>query len=256
MQITGIYRYPVKGFSPEALAVTDLQAGATIAHDRAYAVENGPTGFDPANPTYFPKIRFLMLMRNESVARLTTRFDPATTLWRIEEAGRLLIEGRLDRTEDRAAIEAFLNERFAGELRGPARILAGEGHSFSDVSKKVLHLVNLASVRDLERHIGRAVDPLRFRANLYVDGIPAWSEFDLVAAELSVGEVVLKGTKRTERCAATNVDPVTAERDLTIPRSLMELYGHMDCGIYVEVLRAGRIAVGDALALRQPGLDV
>jgi uncharacterized protein YcbX len=76
--INAIYRYPVKGLSAEPLSRTRLAPGKTIAADRRYAIENGPSGFDPAAPAYLPKIRFLMLMRNERLARLDTRYDEAT----------------------------------------------------------------------------------------------------------------------------------------------------------------------------------
>jgi uncharacterized protein YcbX len=254
--ITAIYRYPVKGFSPEPLEATELLPGATIAYDRTYAIENGPTGFDPAAPQYFPKIRFLMLMRNERIAGLRSRFEPETTRWTIERDEQVVASGRLDVAEERSAIEAWIADYFSDELRGPARILAGQGHSFSDVARKVLHVVNLASVRDLETLTGARIDPLRFRANLYVDGIPAWSEFDWVGETLVAGPVRLRGVKRTERCAATNVDPVTGARDLGIPRDLMRLYGHTDCGIYVEVSEGGRLTVGNTLDIAQVQLPL
>ena len=65
-RVAALYRYPVKGLSPEPLPTVALDVGQTLPGDRAFAIENGPIGFDPANPRYFPKIRFLMLMRNAS----------------------------------------------------------------------------------------------------------------------------------------------------------------------------------------------
>ena len=41
------------------------------------------------------------------------------------------------------------------------------------------------------------------------------------------------------RCAATEVDPDTGIRDLPIPRTLMQTYGHADCGVYAEVIEGG-----------------
>ena len=60
------------------------------------------------------------------------------------------------------------------------------GHSFSDVAAKCLHIVNLASVRELERTLGRPVDPLRFRANLYLEGMEPWAEFDWLDTQIDV----------------------------------------------------------------------
>jgi uncharacterized protein YcbX len=77
-RIHGIYRYPVKGLSPEPLDGATLAVRDTLAADRLYAIENGPSGFDAAAPRHQPKLRFLMLMRNERLARLQTRYDDAS----------------------------------------------------------------------------------------------------------------------------------------------------------------------------------
>jgi hypothetical protein len=246
-RVQGIYRYPVKGLSPESLDRTQLAVGAVIPLDRAYAIENGPSGFDPSSPAYLPKQRFLMLMRNERLARLRARLDEASHVLTLSEGGREVARGDLRTPEGRAAIEAFLRRFCAGELRGPPRILHADGHSFSDVAARVVSIINLASVVAIEDAIGAPVHPLRFRGNLYVAGWPAWHEFELVGRELAVGHARLRVLKRIERCAATNVNPVTGVRDLTIPRTLLQTFGHTDCGVYAEVIGAGEIAVGDAV---------
>jgi hypothetical protein len=246
--LKAIYRYPVKGLSPERLPSTTLEIGATVPADRAYAIENGPSGFDPAAPAYFPKQRFLMLMKDERLARLETRFDDATHTLTVRHDGREAARGDLRSPEGRAAIERFFADFSAQDLRGPPRVLHAPGHSFSDVAKKVVSIINLASVAAVEAAVGAPVDPLRFRANLYVDGWPAWHEFDLLGKELTVGASVrLRVVKRIVRCAATNVDPATGIRDLTIPQTLLRSFGHSDCGVYAEVVTAGAITVGDAI---------
>jgi uncharacterized protein YcbX len=246
--IHAIYRYPVKGLTPEALPSTTLRPGQTVPGDRLYAIENGPTGFDPAAPTYFPKMRFLMLMRNERLATLRSRFDDATRTLVIEHGGREAARGDLGTAEGRAAIEHFFQTFSADDLRGPPKVLHAPGHSFSDVAMKVVSIINLASVAALEDHIGAPVDPLRFRANLYVTGWAAWRELDLVGQEIAIGPSArAKVVKRIVRCAATNVDPATGIRDLAIPDMLMKTWGHADCGIYAQVISAGDIAVGDTL---------
>src|ERR1019366_7474286 len=108
---------------------------------------------------------------------------------------------------------------------------------------------NLASVRDLEQRLGRPLDPLRFRANLYVDGWAAWAENDWEGRPMKLGEVSTKVFKPIVRCAAPGVDPTTAVRDLDIPAELFRLYGHPHCGIYVQVTAGGTIREGDAAAV-------
>jgi hypothetical protein len=246
-RIDAIYRYPVKGLSPQRLARVVLSAGATLPSDRLYAIENGPSGFDPAAPAYFPKHRFLMLMRNERLAALRTDYDEASHTLSIQWEGREAARGDLRTPEGRLAIEAFFRRFMPKELYGPPKVLSGGGHSFSDVAKKVVSIINLASVAAVENAAGTAVNPLRFRGNIYAAGWPAWHEFDLLGCELTVGGGRLKAIKRIQRCAATEVDPDTGIRDMPIPRTLMDNFGHADCGIYAEVIAAGDIAVGDTI---------
>jgi len=249
-KIQAIHRYPVKGLSPEPLSRTSLSAGQTVPCDRMYAIENGPSGFDTANPAYFPKQRFLMLMRNARLAELRTAFDEASHTLIARSENREAARGDLRTPEGRAAIEAFFAEHCGPELRGPPKVLHATGHSFSDVARKVVSIINLASVAALEDAMGAPVHPLRFRGNLHVEGWPAWHEFDLLNKEISIGPSArLKVVKRIVRCAATDVDPDTGIRDLEIPRTLMKTYGHADCGVYAEVIEGGAVAVGDTVAI-------
>ena len=246
-KIRSIYRYPVKGLSPEALAAVTLSPGQTLPADRLYAIENGPSGFDPAAPEYFPKQRFLMLMRNERLAALDTHFEEASHILTIRQNGAEAARGDLRSPEGRAAIEGFFARYSADELRGPPKVLQADGHSFSDVAAKVVSIINLASVAAVENAVGAPVDPLRFRGNLHVEGWPAWREFDLLGTTLAIGDLRLKVMKRIVRCAATNVEPRTGSRDMEIPQALMRSFDHMDCGVYAEVTAGGLISAGDSV---------
>jgi uncharacterized protein YcbX len=225
-----------------------LSVRQTLPFDRMYAVENGPSGFDPAEPGYLPKLRFLMLMRNARLAELRTAFDETSHTLSIRSENREAARGDLRTPEGRAAIERFLAEFCADELRGPPKVLHAEGHSFSDVARKVVSIINLASVAALEDVAGAPVHPLRFRGNLHVEGWPAWHEFDLLNRNIAIGPSArLKVVKRIVRCAATEVGPDTGIRDLPVPQTLMKNFGHVDCGVYAEVIEAGEIAVGDSV---------
>jgi uncharacterized protein YcbX len=245
--VDSIYRYPVKGLSPERLDAVRLAPGETLPADRRYAIENGPSGFDPAAPGYFPKTQFLMLMRNERLATLDTRYDDASRTLTIRGEGRELARGDLSTREGRLAIEAFFRRFMPAELRGPPKVLQAEGHSFSDVAAKVVSIINLASVAAIETVVGVPVHPLRFRANLYVAGWPAWHEFTLLGQEIAIGAARLKVVKRIVRCAATNVDPDTGMRDRAIPTTLLQAFDHADCGIYATVIAGGDVAAGDSI---------
>ena len=247
-RLSRIYRYPVKGLSAEPLEKTSLQVGEPLPGDRHYAIENGASGFEASAPRYFPKSYFLMLMRNERLATWQTHFDEATGLLTIRRGGEVLAEGRLETIEGRETIERFFAAHCADELRGAPKVLSGGGHSFSDVARKVLSIINLESLKAIEAMVGQPVHPLRFRANLYVEGWPGWREFDFLDQTLKVGDCRLKVVKRIVRCAAVNVDPETGARDLNLPHTLMQELGHSDCGVYAEVISAGTVRVGDTIA--------
>lgn len=252
--VQAIYRYPVKGLSPEKLSVTQLRKDEMLAHDRRYAIENGPSGFDPASPKYRPKSMYLMLMRNERLAALQTHFDEATTRLTIRVGDREAIRADLSTPDGRLAVEAFFRRYMPKELRGAPKVLEAHDHRFSDVAKKVVSIINLASVAALETSIGAPVDPLRFRGNVLVESWPAWHEFELVGKAIRIGErAQLKVIDRIVRCAATNVDPATGIRDLDIPRTLMRAFGHNDCGVYARVIEDGLIAAGDRIEVVEQG---
>jgi uncharacterized protein len=250
--VRAVYRYPVKGLSPEPLERVSLVAGQTLAFDRAYAIENGPGRFDAAAPRHLPKINFLMLMRDERLATLKTKFEDATETLSIFRDGKQVARGQLTTPLGRQLIEQFLAAYLKAELRGPPKIVSAPGHSFSDVAAKCLHIVNLASVRELARVIGRAVDPLRFRANLYLEGIAPWSELQWLGGELRIGEARLAVFARTTRCEAINVDPATGARDMAIPAYLVRTWGHEDFGVYAKVSTGGEIAIQSPVTAPSP----
>ena len=244
MQVASLYRYPVKGLSPEALQSVELRPGEMLPFDRAYAIENGAGRFDPNAPRHLPKITFLMLMRDERLATLRSAFDDATETLTISRDGKQVARGQLTTPLGRQLVEQFLGAYMKTELRGAPKIVSAPGHSFSDMAAKCIHIVNLATVREVERPVGRPIDPLRFRANLYLEGVEPWSEFTWLNREIGIGPVRLAVFARTQRCEATNVDPATGARDMAIPAHLMRTWGHQDLGIYAKVMSGGEIAVG------------
>ncbi len=240
-KMSALYRYPFKGMSAEPLQSIRLTPGETIPLDRRFALAHGTTEFSPQHPQHLPKTKFLMLMKNEALAALKTTYDDNSGVFSVHHQGVLKASGDLNSLEGRCNIEAFLQDYLGDEVQGQARIVEAPGHSFSDVPNKVLSFINLASVRAFEQVLGTTLDPLRFRANVYIEGVPAWAEFEW--QHLHIGDVVFKALKPTARCAATNVNPQTAQRDQTLPQMLYKTYGHRNMGMYMSVEQGGELAV-------------
>ncbi|MGQ3281617.1 MOSC domain-containing protein [Bosea sp. (in: a-proteobacteria)] len=251
MRIASLYRYPVKGLSPERLTSAQLEANSYFPGDRLFAIENGPSGFDPAAPVHQPKIKYLMLMRHEALATLRTRYDDPSGDLVIARDGQEVLRADTMTAAGQGAISAFFEAFMPESLRGQPRLLrAPAGYRFTDSRSGFVSLINLASVADLEKRIGSAVDPLRFRGNILIEGLPPWSELDLVGRELiTASGLRLQVIKRIERCAATNVDPQSGARDLQLPKALMTAFGHVDCGIYCQITAGGRLAEGERFDL-------
>jgi len=293
--VAELYRYPVKGLSAEALTEVTLRAGDGVPDDRVFALALPDTEFDEDRPAALHKTRFLMLQRDETLARVRTRYDAATGQLGVDDgirrwsadlttaAGRRAVEeyfGSLAastagtggvaggiaaaataaaaaaaaRTADAVgpAVRATDDGDAAGRARRLPRLVeARGGHRFTDTGPngpdlmRSISVINLASVRDLAERIGQPVHPLRFRANVYVDGLPAWAERDWIGQEIALGAVPGRVLSTTRRCAATTVNPDTAERDIKIVKELADHFGHTECGVYVQVRGAGTVSLGD-----------
>jgi len=171
----------------------------------------------------------------------------------ITEDGRDVLRAAITEPEGRRQAAQFL-ANFLGDVDGPLRVVEAPGHAFADARRKpnattdkYVSLINRASIAALEVAMGVPVDPLRFRANVYFAGVPAWSEHDWVGSEITLGTARLRVIAPITRCAATQVNPATAERDLDIVAALKRAFGHINMGVYAEVVAGGEIGLGDGL---------
>jgi uncharacterized protein YcbX len=245
--VAALFRHPVKGFTPEPLFKVLLEAGAAFPCDRLFAVENGPSGFDAAAPAFLSKSRFTVLASIPALARARTAFDAATGVLTVSASGFPPFAASLADEAGRTAFSDWLEAFIAPEdRRGALRVLEGPGgYRFMDDKAGAVSLLNLASVRDLAARLGRPVDPLRFRANVHVEGWAPWAEMNLApGAQISLGGAEVQVVKPIVRCAATHVDPKSGERDVEIAPALRANYGHLCCGLYLQVAWGGEVAVG------------
>lgn len=256
MRVEHLYRYPVKGLTAESLEEVELSPGETIPHDRRFALAQGDAPFDEAAPRFLPKQNFACMMKNGKVVLVRAAFDPRAEALSLIAEGHPPLSAPTGTAEGKAALGEWLIRFLGDEARtGVAedgtprlpRFTNVPGHAFTDQVKKGASLINLASLAALEKAIGRRLDPLRFRANIYFSGLPAWAEHDWVGGEVLLGGARLSVFKRTRRCPATQVDLETGERDCDVPKLLQEHFGHMDLGVHATVAEGGRVAVGDAL---------
>lgn len=249
MRIEYLYRYPVKGLSAEALDAAEVAEGGAIPWDRAFALAQGDAPFDPAHPAWLPKTHFMCQMCDARIAGLRALFDPRSGRLTITApdgegvaADALSVAGRVE-------IERFLVAFLGADARGAPRFHHIPGFVFGDQRRPVVSLIGLASLRDYEARVGARRHRRQFRANVWFSGATPWAEFDWVGREVQMGGAVLRVVKRIARCKATEVNPLTTERDADPVAELRQLYGHSDLGVHAEVIEGGRFAVGDGIEL-------
>lgn len=251
IEIKEICRYPVKGLAADTLDTIDLEMGECLPYDRKWGIIHAASKIDPAAPRWVGKSNFLMLARDEKLGQLGASFDADSKVLTITRKGRPVSKGNLSDPMGRSILQTFLAGFMPTGPRGNPRIVEAPGKiSFSDVSERVVSIINLASLRDLEtRVIRQPVHPHRFRGNFYIDGTPAWSELDWVGKKLKIGSATLEVVDPIGRCTATNVNPETGTADMNIPLNLQRAFSHSNCGVYAQVVEDGTVTAGDTLEL-------
>jgi uncharacterized protein YcbX len=245
--LTAITRFPIKGFGPDQLDAADLEVDRALAFDRHWAIENGGGAFDPANPVHLKKKHFLMLAAQPDLASIPCQFDMEAGRARFEfDDGVVAFNPRDPATH--AALFAKLGDLLGDAIRGQLSLVHAPGQAMTDKAEPYVSLINSASVRDLADSVDQPLGPLRFRGNLLIDGAEPWAELGWVGRTVRIGNSRLRIDARIRRCVATSVNPQTAQSDADVPAALHARLGHMDCGIYLTVIEAGQIRVGDGLA--------
>ncbi len=253
MHIASLYRYPVKGLSPERLASVQVAAGEGFPLDRMYALLRTDAAFDPAAPAWLPKANFVMLMLHEQVAALKTHYTDEGKTLRLRTPDGHERAFALDDAAGRNALGEFFLGFLPKRLTAPPRLVQAPGHQFTDKAEQYVSLINLASLRELEKRWDVSLDPLRFRANIYIDGTEPFRELDWVGREIRLGDTFAEVRQRNGRCAATNVNPVTGVRDRDVPGRLRAEFGHKDLGVYLKLRHAGVLRMGDPVEV-EPGV--
>lgn len=243
--LADIRRYPVKGLNGGSLEEIVLTPEEGLPHDRRFALAHASSQFDRTAPAWLPKKNFLNLMRDERLAQLDTNFDADTGVLTVLRNGRQVARGDISQPLGRTLIEQFLDAFLPAGPRGNPRIVDAPGAMLSDKPDKLISIINLASVTDIERVARASVTPVRFRGNFHIEGAAAWTELSWVGQTLAVGDARLEVVEPINRCAATEVNPDTAQRDLRLPLILRQGFGHVICGVYARVTNGGTVRRGD-----------
>ena len=257
-RVVALYRYPIKGFTPEVCdSLTVLEEGR-IAGDRALAFRFADSGL-PAH-AWSRKYGFAVLANTPGVARLEARLDRNTDHLTIALDGEILAKAPLDdagRAQLAAAVERYVLTLDENPLadhpeRRPLELI-GDGATprYQDSAQGQITLHSRESLAAVAAAINDpALEELRFRSNIAVEGLAPWEEQDWLGRTVRIGEVELDVVKPKTRCLATHAHPRTGQRDLPVMQTLVRAFGQQEPTFAVALMTAGRggqIRLGDTV---------
>ena len=260
-RVTALYRYPVKGYTPEVSTSLKVLAEGRVAGDRVLGFRFANTPLPPT--AWSKKYDYAVLVNTPGVARLAVRFDDTARRLRIALDGAVLADESIDEETGRkriaAAVESFITTLAENPLTGhPERVplaLVGDGITprYTDSERGEITLHSRESLAAVAAAIcDHTLDEVRFRSNIAIEGVTAWAEQDWVGRALRIGDVEFDVVRPKVRCLATHANPSTGERDLLVMQTLVKSFQQAQPTFAVALLprgAGGEIRVGDRVSV-------
>lgn len=241
-KLTQIWRFPIKSHGRESVDAVSLMTGQTMPYDRHWAVAHTETDVDGSE--WASCHNFSRGAKAPALAAIVASLDEATQRLTLTHPDRAPLTFHPD-TEGDKLIE--WTQGFVPQNRPQSsRIVRAQRAGFTDSDFPSVTLGNMSSHRAVEQRIGHPLSIHRWRGNIWFDGAAPWEEFDWMDREVQIGEAILIPRTRTDRCIATHANPDTGQRDDDVLAAL-DHWGHRDFTVRAEVVRPGRVAVGDTI---------
>lgn len=249
MEVAQIWRHPVKSIGHEALTEVHLEAGKPMPWDRVWALAHGKTGFNFDAPEWVECGDFVRALSSPKLAAIAARYDEASGQLTLTHPERPDLTVAPATAEGAEALAAWTAPLASAAQPGPYRLAHVPGRALTDVPDNCVTVHSLSSLRALSQHVGKPLDPRRFRANIWVEGAAPWEEEDWPEREMTVGEARLRVVYRADRCRTTEANPETGVYDTNTVYTLRKTRGHIDFGVYAEIVGTGTVRVGDPVRL-------
>ncbi|GGA17544.1 MOSC domain-containing protein [Okeania sp. KiyG1] len=257
-----LFIHPVKGLTPQICQDFFLTSGYGIKGDRSFALMFLDSDNQTVGPEVIPwmsKKHFAVQNDWPGLAALNCEFDSETGFLTVRRQGVELLKANTGLSEERDRISTFFTDYLKSltpnkGARHPQKApvqLVGNGSTTRYPDREIVHIsiISQATMDDLGEKAGKILDIQRFRPNVVVDGMDAWSEFDLVGKQLRLGNAQITVTAKIGRCMNIEVDPETGDRDIPLLSVLKEKFGHAHTGVLATVDSDGGVAVGDVLQI-------
>lgn len=256
--VAALYRYPVKGFTPESRESLNVNADGRIAGDRVLGFRFADT--PEPDDSWSSKFGMLALVNTPGLARLRLSYDDAARRLRITCDGALFVDESLD-SESRSRISEAVATFVVGLTESPLAThpermplrLIGDCVTprYQDRPDGYVTLHGRSSVTALGRALGTELSELRFRSNVAIDGLQPFEEQEWIGRTLRIGSIRFQVHAPIRRCLATHANPQTGERDQPILTTLTRGIGQEEPTLAVALvpLSAGEMHLGDELTL-------
>ncbi len=244
LKLTHIWRHPIKSHGREALDKVNLSQGRTMPWDRTWAIAHEAAKADGSKWAHCTN--FSRTSKAPNLAAINARLDETNENITLTHPDRPEITLHPER--DSVALMEWVKPLMPENRAQSVRVLRVPDRGMTDTNFPSVSIGSLASNAALSEMLETELSLLRWRINLWVDGLAPWQEFDFVGKTLQIGEVVFNIREPIERCMATMANPLNGERDVDTLGALKRL-GHQDFGIHGEVVQGGEIKLGDTLQL-------
>jgi uncharacterized protein YcbX len=258
-KVNALYRYPVKGFTPQAVDRLTVLPGGRVAGDRVlhFRFADAPV----ADAQWCRKYHGVVLANTPGLARLQLDFDAQAHLLKITHLNQVLAYESLDDAGRQRLVDTitgYVQSLDENPLKGePSRLplkLVGDGTTprYQDNEAGQVTLHSRESLAAAATALGDAhLDEQRFRHNIVIDGVAAWEEQAWCGGRVRVGAVVFETVVPKVRCLATHANPRTGERDLQVMPILKLAFQQEQPTFGVGMLSrdGGEIRVGDEVTL-------
>ena len=247
--VTDIWRHPVKSHGREQLAEVHLAVGRTIPWDRTWAVTHEATRPVGDSKKWMPPSSFSTCRSSPSLAVINVVLD--------EDIGRLTlthpdlgeVSVDLDDPDDGRRFIDWVRPLVPENRAQPAAVYRADSQNLTDIETPLISINSHASLAAVSARAGEPVSPLRWRGNIWVDGVEPWREFDWIGKTIRIGSTELLVVDPIGRCQTTSANPETGQRDYDMPAFLEDGWGHQNFGVYAEVVSSGHVRIGDSLAV-------
>ena len=241
-RLAEIWQYPFKGFPGQRFNNVKVIAGQLLPADRRFAVSNGqPVSHEKLDEGWLSKRHFIQLLSEPRLAELTLTYDEINDRIQLtDRTGAAISTAASEAEQVMDRLHALLPDRF----QLTPRLCRLSNGGYTDTQAPWISLGGTASLADFSKVTQTSVDNRRFRLKLIIETQTPFEEFEWAGKNICIGDVELEIIEPVGRCAAINVDPDTADSSLNHLRTMLQIYGHTNFGMFARIVKKGTLIQG------------